>query len=344
MIVLGGLVMSAVAAVLLGIGPALILFAPLMIVQGLAQSTGWSPLCKNVAQFFTIGERGRILGLWTTNYAFGGLAAAPFIGWIAYGMFDSWRVAFLAGAGVVLVVAVLFAVLQRNKPADVGLPPIDEYRADENAVVVTERAKPARSIREALLAAVGDRMVLLLGASYFLLKPARYAILLWGPVIVIERIPGAGMLKAIVLPVAFGAAGICAPIIIGLVSDKLFAARRIPPAVLSLLALVAALALFVPLTATGSVPMMAIMLALIGFTVYAADAMISCVAAVDFGTSEHAGASAGFINGCGSIGAVLGGLLPGYLGTNSLFFGFAGAALVAALLLAPKWKSTPAAA
>jgi MFS transporter, OPA family, glycerol-3-phosphate transporter len=342
-VVLGGLAMSAVAAALLGVVPALILFAPLMIVQGLAQSTGWSALCKNVAQFFTISERGRVLGLWSTNYAFGGLAAAPFVGWVAYGVFDSWRVSFLAGAAVVTVVLVLFAVLQRNRPADVGLPPVDEYRREDLPVAPEARPTPPRSVREALRAAVSDRMVLVLGVSYFLLKPARYAILLWGPVIVVERIPDAGLLEAVVIPVSFGAAGLAAPVLVGLVSDKLFGARRIPPAVLSLLGLVAVLALFVPLTSTGSVPLMVLLLALIGLTVYAADAMISCTAAVDFGTSEHAGASAGFVNGCGSTGAILGGLLPGYLATGALFYGFAAAALVAALLLVPRWNSRPAA-
>jgi OPA family glycerol-3-phosphate transporter-like MFS transporter len=344
-VVLGGLAMSAAAAAVLGIVPALFLFAPVMIVQGLAQSTGWSALCKNVAQFFTISERGRVLGLWSTNYAFGGLAAAPFVGWIAYGVFDTWRAAFLAGAAVVSLVFVAFVLLQRDRPADVGLPPIDRYRG-ESAVSDDAEAKPQppRSVREAFLAAVRDRMVLTLGVSYFLVKPARYAILLWGPVIVIEQIPSAGLLEAVVIPVSFGVAGLVAPILIGLVSDKLFGARRVPPAVLSLLGLVAVLAVFVPLTSSGSVPLMVVLLALIGLTVYAADAMISCVCAVDFGTSEHAGASAGFVNGCGSVGAILGGLLPGYLGTGSLFFGFAGAALVAALILAPRWNSRPVAA
>lgn len=258
-------------------------------------------------------------------------------------MFDSWRASFLAGAAVVTVVLVLFAVLQRNRPADVGLPPIDEYRRDDVPTAPEAKPSPPRSVREALRAAVSDRMVLVLGISYFLLKPARYAILLWGPVIVIERIPEASSLEAVIIPVSFGVAGLAAPILVGLVSDKLFGARRIPPAVLSLLGLVAVLALFVPLTSTGSMPLMVLLLALIGLTVYAADAMISCIAAVDFGTSEHAGASAGFVNGCGSTGAILGGLLPGNLATGTLFYGFAGAALVAALLLAPRWNSRPAA-
>lgn len=337
-VVLGGLAMSAVAAALIGIVPAVALFAPLLIVQGLAQSTGWAALCKNVAQFFTVPERGRVLGLWSTNYAFGGLVAAPVIGWLAYGVFGNWRAAFLAGAAVVIAVLVLFAILQRNSPADVGLPTHEDEDTDADAAPAPARRRP---LWEPLRAAMRDRVVVLLGLSYFLLKPARYAILLWGPVIVVERIPAAGMLEAVVIPVAFGAAGLLAPVLIGLISDKLFAARRVPPAVLSLLVLVVALALFEPLTAAGTVPILVIMLAVIGLAVYAADSMISCVCAVDFGTSERAGASAGFVNGCGSVGAILGGLLPGYLGTAALFYGFAGAALAAALILLPRWNSRP---
>src|SRR6185312_3964314 len=106
---------------------------------------------------------------------------------------------------------------------------------------------------------------------------------------------------------------VIAPILIGRVSDKVFKARRIPASVLSLGVLVLVLVLFTPLTATGSTWVMVAVLAVIGLAVYGADAMISCVAAVDFGTSKHAGTAAGFINCCGSVGAILGGLLPGYL-------------------------------
>ena len=116
-----------------------------------------------------------------------------------------------------------------------------------------------------------------------------------------------------------------------------------PASVISLAVLVVVLMLFGPLTATGIVWIMVGVLGLIGLTVYGADAMISCIAAVDFGTSKHAGTATGIINGCGSVGAILGGLLPGYLGTSALFYGFAGAAFIAMLLLIPYWNRMPAA-
>ena len=348
-VVLGGLAISAVATLFMGLLPALVFLLPLMIVQGLSQSTGWSGTLANMAQFFSIGERGRILGVWSTNYAFGGLAAAPILGFFAYSVFGSWRVAFFTGAAIVAGVFVLMLLFQRNRPQDIGLPPIEEYHFDEKIAELDELteaeavAEPTPSWRESLAVVVRDGMVRTLGLSYFLLKPARYAILLWGPVIVAERLHHAGNIQAVTIPVAFGVAGVVAPIVLGRVSDKVFKARRVPACVLSLAALVAVLALFTPLTATGNAWVMVVVLAIIGLSVYGADAMISCVAAVDFGTSKHAGTAAGLINGCGSVGAILGGLLPGYLSTSALFYGFAGAAFVAMLLLIPHWNRMPAA-
>ncbi|CDO29101.1 MFS transporter [Mycolicibacterium porcinum] len=351
-VILGGLAISAIATVFMGLLPALVFLLPLMIVQGLAQSTGWSPTLSNMAQFFSIGERGRVLGLWSTNYAFGGLVAAPILGWAAYDVFGSWRAAFFSGAAVVAAVFVLVLLFQRNRPQDVGLPPIEEYRAEQDGKEGVQLddspeaeavAEPTPSWRESLKVVLSDRMVRTLGASYFLLKPARYAILLWGPVIVAERLVDGDKFQAVAIPVAFGIAGVVAPILLGRISDRVFSARRVPACVISLGILVAVLALFGPLTATGNPWIMVAVLGLIGLSVYGADAMISCVAAVDFGTSKHAGTAAGLINCCGSVGAILGGLLPGYLSTTTLFYGFAGAALLSMLLLIPHWNRMPAA-
>ncbi|MDI3403709.1 MFS transporter [Streptomyces cavernicola] len=345
-VVIGGMVGAIVAACVMGVSSALLVFGGAMVLQGLAQSTGWAPLCKNMGSFFPVRQRGRVLGLWSTNYAFGGLAAPPFLGWIAYSLFDSWRIAFFAGAASLAVVLVLFVLLQKNSPEDAGISAVEEETGTETgAETATEAeggsAKPRRAGLALYRETLRDRMVLTLGASYFLLKPARYAILLWGPVLVSRRLPDIDKVGAVLIPIAFGVAGVVAPIVVGWLSDKLFGSRRVPPCVLSLALLTVTLALFMPLTATGSVPVMVAVLAVIGLTVYAADSMISCVAAVDFGTDKGAGTAAGLVNGCGSVGAILGGLLPGFLSGDALFIGFAGAALLAGLLMLPHWNRRP---
>ena len=366
-VVTGGMILAGLAAVSMGLSTALWLFAPLMITQGLAQATGWAALSKNIASFFTVARRGRMMGLFSTSYAFGGLVAAPVTGWFAYSLFDSWRVAFLAGGAIILVLLLLFLALQRNNLRECGLPDIDVIDSAPpgaepmttatattgtpttgTATTGTGPEPPAerRRMRPAdlLAAARHDSMVLRLGLSYFLLKPARYAVLLWGPVLVLEAMPGVDKITAILVPVAFGVAGLIAPVALGWMSDTVFDARRVPVCVLALAVLVGVLCLWGPLTASGSIWLVSAALALIGLAAYGADAMISGVAAVDFGTSRYAAGSAGFINGCGSVGAILGGLLPGYFGGTTLFFGFAVAAALAAAILAPHWNRRPVSA
>ncbi|WP_406347619.1 MFS transporter [Streptomyces sp. NBC_00144] len=358
-VVIGGMAGAIAAACLMGLNSALLVFGGAMVIQGLSQSAGWAPLCKNMGNFFAVGERGRVLGVWSTNYAFGGLVAPPFLGWIAYSVLDSWRAAFLAGAATLAVVLLLFVLLQRNSPRDVGLPDPTDPTDPTDPVEIAEPTNPAEPTEPSLSpgpgagseprrSAVGlyretlrDRMVLTLGLCYFLLKPARYAILLWGPVIVSHRLPEINKVGATLIPIAFGVTGVLAPILVGWVSDRLFRSRRVPACVLALGVLTAALALFMPLTAAGSVGVMIAVLAVIGLAVYAADAMISCVAAVDFGSAKGAGTAAGLVNGCGSVGAILGGLLPGFLSGGVLFTGFAGAALLAGLLMLPHWNRVP---
>ncbi len=194
---------------------------------------------------------------------------------------------------------------------------------------------------QVLAKVVRNRTVLCLGLAYFLLKPARYAILLWGPVIVYERMPALGKVGAAIVPTAFEVAGLLGPILIGFASDKLFGARRIPACVISLLALTVCLALFVPAMTTGSIPIVVGLLFMMGLTLYGPDSMICGSAAIDFGTSEAAGTASGFVNGCGSVGAILGGLLPGYFDTYTVFIGFTVAALIATAVLLPHWNSRP---
>jgi len=338
-VVLGGLLISAGAAVVMGSFATLPIFATCMLIQGLAQSTGWSGLCKNIGAFFPAIQRGRVLGLWSSCYAFGGLVASPFAGWWAYDLIGTWHAAFFSSAAVVALVAVLFFIFQRNTPQDVGLPAV-EPEPELSAAQVD--AQKGMSVWTPLKEILRNRTVLTLGLAYFLLKPARYAILLWGPVIVFEQMPSVGKVGAAIVPTAFELAGLLGPVLIGLASDKLFGARRMPVCVLSLLALTVALGLFMGAMHTGSVLLVVALLFVMGLTLYGPDSMISSTAAIDFGTAKAAATASGFVNGCGSVGAVLGGLLPGYFDSVTVFIVFAGCAMFSAVVLVPHWNSRPA--
>jgi sugar phosphate permease len=132
----------------------------------------------------------------------------------------------------------------------------------------------------------------------------------------------------------------------GLLSDKLFGTRRMPVSVLFLLSLSVVVFFMNDLPPTRLV--LGASLFLIGFLTYAPDSLISGTAAVDFGTKKGASTASGLINGFGSVGAIVGGTIPGFFqkqwGWQGIFNFLAAATLIAALVLLPKWNALPATA
>lgn len=341
---LPGWVASAMGAVAtpLGVSVATFLLGCLFFAQGLFQSSGWAPLSKNVANFFSRRERGMVMGLWCTNYAVGGLIASAYAGYIVH--VAGWRASFLIPALTLFGIWLLFFFLQRNRPEDLGLAPIEVYHSEPlEAVVAKDREGNDSTSRWAIILEVlRSPMVLLLCLVYFCLKPARYAILFWGPKYVHDRLEtgalGSGLISAL-----FELAGPFSVLLAGIISDRLFGSRRMPVSVICLALLAVVLFALDRLPANAWV--LGTCLFLIGLLTYAPDSLVSGTAAIDFGSKRGASTASGLINGAGSIGALAGGTLPGFFqaqgGWQAVFTLLGGSALFAALLLLPKWNAVP---
>lgn len=344
-IVLAGLFCSSAVGFVSGWISALWVFAAFGALQGIAQSTGWPNLVKTMSEWFSRSERGVIMGWWCSNYAVGGLIASPFAG-LAADTFGSWRYAFFVPALALFGIVVLFFLFQRNRPEDVGLPSIEEYHGEKPAVL-DENERPEEE-PEGSWKVVGEvfrnKTVWVLAIVYFCLKPTRYAILFWGPKYVSEQL-GTGMTESALISILFEAAGPLGVLFAGVMSDKVFQARRMPIAVIMLFLLAGVLFNFNEI-ATGGKGAVACLLFAIGFLLYGPDSLLTGTSAMDFGTKKGAATAAGFINGWGSVGAALGGGLPGYISDNygwePLFNGLAGASILAALILLPLWNARPA--
>ena len=333
-----GMLVSVGVAVAMGASSAAILLGVLFFIQGLAQSSGWAPLTKNIGCWFSRRERGRMYGWWCTNYTIGGLVATPFAGYMA-DRFHDWRYAFFIPAAALFGIWLIFVVGQRDRPEDVGLPPVEEYRGESGpSVAATENpAWDAGSVFR-------NRVVLRLAVVAFFLKPMQYGILLWGPLIVNETI-GAGMAKSGLISALFEGAGALGMLLCGYASDKLFHSRRVPACVISLLALAVVTFSFHYLTQSGSAIMLGATFFAIGLLLFGPESVLVSSAAVDFGTSKGASSAVGIINGSGGIGAVLGASLLGVIsqrcGWGPIFYAFGGAVLISAFLLIPKWNAVP---
>ncbi len=345
-IVLTGMIISVIAAVAMGLSGTVVLLGIFFCLQGLCQSSGWAPLVKNVGNWFSLNERGRIMGWWCTNYAVGGFIATGIAGFAAQSL-GHWSYAFFVPAALLFGVWLLFLFLQRNRPKDVGLPPIEEYRKDARCVLSQSQTGESTDLEhwQTVKSVLKEPVVLIMGAVYFFLKPTRYAILFWAPLYISEQL-GTGILESAGISLCFELGGPLGTLFGGYASDVLCKGKRMPVSVISLFALALLLSFFNYLAALESAWVFACLLFVLGFLLYIPDSLLSGTAAIDFGTKKGASTAAGVINGFGSLGAILGGSLPGKIadtwGWNPLFIILAVTVGLAGLILLPKWNALPA--
>jgi MFS transporter, OPA family, glycerol-3-phosphate transporter len=355
-ILLFGMSLSVLAALAGGFSTAFLTFATFAVLQGIAQSTGWSNSVKAMSSWFPATERGRITGWWCTCYTVGPAVALPFSAWLMdlLGTADSdgqtipyWPASFWGPAGVLSVVLVIAWFLLRERPEAVGLPPITDDSDPSTSPRPTQQGElNEEATHQQSWAVVADVLtspgIWMLSLSYFSIKLTRYAFYFWGPMYVVESLGSdtySGAMTAAALPLG----GLVGVIGCGYVSDKLFQSRRAPVAALSLL--ITAALMLIGLWKIQSLWLMGSFFFLVGVFLFGPDSLVSATAAVDFGTRRGAATAIGFINGVGSLGGILGGYLPGVLTTKSdwtwLFAVLLTGLILSAAVLLPLWHTKP---
>jgi OPA family sugar phosphate sensor protein UhpC-like MFS transporter len=309
-----------------------------MGVNGLAQATGWSGNVGTMAQWTRRKERGTIMGLWATCYLAGGILANSSASLMVW--WRGWRWAFFGGAAVFCVIIIAFFIMQRNRPEDVGLPPLSDDDEDEGGAGAGSSSTLKQ--KRGVLARLGwDRQVLitlcLVGGFYFFIKFIRYALWSWAPYL-LELNFGVKGYQAGFLATTFDAAGFFGVMTAGVVSDRLFKGRRTMVALLMLVGLVGG-CLMLWSMGHRSVAHVTIAMGIIGFTLYGPDSLLSGAGAVDLGGRQGAITAAGTINGMGAIGSlvqekVIGGLYERSGGAlTPIFFILLGSSALALLFV-----------
>lgn len=291
-----GMTLSIAANVGFGLSNSLESFIVLMALNGLVQATGWSGGVGTMANWFRRSERGTVMGFWATNFQVGGVVANTLAAWVL----GKWgfRYSFFTGALVLLAVQVFFVFNQRDKPEDLGLPPVDD------------RDEPKEGDDQGLSRKAWTN-VLLVGVFYFFVKFIRYSLWSWAPFF-LERNFGLKGDDAGYLSTVFDLAGVAGVVVTGLLSDRFYKSRR---AGVSLLMMIVMLLSCVLLWVGGgvSVTLFAVCLGLVGFTLYGPDALMSGAGAMDIGSRRGAVLAAAVINGMGSVGSVVQELVIGRL-------------------------------
>jgi sugar phosphate permease len=327
-----GMLATAAASVLFGFGSHAWVFGLAFGVNGLLQATGWPNNVKAMGAWFGRRSRGLVMGVWSTNYQLGGLLATAIATWLLthYG----WRSAFHVPAVWVALVGGAILMLLVEKPADRGLALPQEAEPTPQPAFTPEARSP-----------FGEMIRLpelwILGGSYFFMKLIRYSLLFWLPFF-LKRALGYDEGTAGYLSTTFEAGGIVGALLIGWIADRFFTHNplRLAAAVIFVLA-----GSFLLLRLAGPLGIWAVgaNLALIGFLLFGPDTLLCGAVAQNLGREHATGSAAGLINGFGSTGAALQGLITAAVsqawGWNALFLFFVGFALISAAALLPlAWR------
>ncbi len=272
-----------------------------MALNGMAQGTGWPGCIGSLGFWFTRKKRGSILGLWSTCYQVGSLAATSFAAFLL-GAFG-WRWSFFGASAVLLAIWALVLWLHPNTPEHVGLESVSDEEHEQNDT--SDNPKDLGWNRQVVIT------VIMMGSIYFCIKFLRYALWSWTPYFLSSNFALRGD-EAGYVSTVFDISGFAGVILAGYLSDKWLKGRR---SLLSLLMLMGMAGSFVAMYLWGaaSAVAFAVSMGFCGFMLYGPDSLLSGVGAIDVGSVRGALVAAGLINGMGSIGPIFQEELIGWL-------------------------------
>lgn len=302
---------------------------------GVVAMTGW----------FSNRERGRAYGLWSTAHSIGegltfliGATVVAYLGW----RWGFW------GPGVIgIVTAVMAFFLIQDRPRTLGLPTVADWKKDHYAETPKPGVKTVLGLQLSILKIPSIWVLCLASATNYI---TRYAINSWG-VLYLQEARGFSLPMAGTLLMISTLAGIAGAILFGLISDKVFGARR-PPANL-LFAVLEIVGLLIIFFGPNNTPTLIVGMLLFGLGLTGLVTSLGGLFAVDIAPKRVAGAAMGVIGIFSYIGAAVQEQVSGKLiethmveiaGDKIYDFGPAiwfwiGSSVVSMLLAASLWRT-----
>ena len=296
-LLLGGLGLSMAINVVFGFANSFPTFLAFMFFNGLVQASGWPGSVGAVAHWLRPAERGRIMGVWSTNYLLGNMLVKSVGGFLlgAYG----WRWSFWGCTLLSFGVWWVIYFWQRNRPENVGLEPIVDERSSQIREVQASQADHVTMKQYAQLAT--NPIILAMGASYFCVKFLRYSLDSWLPAFL--NIRGLDVARASYYSQVFDFAGLGGVFLAGWALDRWFKGNWAAVCACMAVGVVAGYGAVIQFG--GSPAAIAIWFGLVGFMLYGPDTILCGAASVQVAGEKNAVAVAGLVNGLGSIGSVV---------------------------------------
>ena len=206
----------------------LFLFALFWLLNGIAQGGGWPPVAKQLTFWFTQKERGAWWSFATTAHNFGGGLIPLIITGIAQAY--NWRTAISVTGGFSILIGLWLMNRMRDKPESLGLPAVEVYKNDLEAIAKTKQQENSENtdfkkllFKEILV----NRGVWMLALSYFFVYVLRTAFNDWG-VFYLMGTRDYSPVTASLTITCFEIGGFLGVLAAGFASDYIFKGRRIP--------------------------------------------------------------------------------------------------------------------
>ncbi len=335
-----GLLLAAGSNLFIGAHAVWIWLLVFACLNGMGQSTGWSGLVKTMAIWFRGGNRGIVMGWWTTNYVLGGFLATAFATWAVVQTWLvpqlGWRRGFLFPALLLLAITAVFLFGAKESPEPADLPP--GMQCDPYAL------QTVRSNWTVLASLLRKPSLWLISASYFFLELCRYALMFWLPLYMVNRLKyslqASGYLSSL-----YELIGIAGAVLAGYISDRFIGSRRAPVAAIMLGGFGMVLLSEPDLSRFGLLGT-AVAISLAGVFSFGPDTLLSGAGAQDIGEPRAAATASGLVDGIGHLGTIFSPYVVVFVsehyGWDWLFFILAGAAFLAGATLLPIWNLKPA--
>jgi len=334
-----GLFLSAAIMLLFGLVPwatsSISIIFVLLFLNGWVQGMGWPACGRTIVHWYSANERGRTVSVWNIAHNIGGGLIGPlFI--LGMGWFNDWHSAFYVPAAVAFLVSffVLFAL--RDTPQSCGLPAIDDYRQDFSHDYEQGHEKEFNAKQIFMEHVLNNKLLWLIAIANAFVYLLRYGVLDWAPTYLSE-VKTFSVDKSSWAYFAYEWAGIPGTLLCGWISDRLFAGRRSPTAILYMVLVLVALIIYWFNPAGNPMVDIAALIA-IGFLIYG-PVMLIGLHALELVPKKAAGTAAGLTGLFGYLGgAVVANIALGFtldhFGWDGGFILLTAGCVIAILLLA----------
>ncbi|MGI9271846.1 MAG: MFS transporter [Woeseiaceae bacterium] len=338
---------SAVANLLFGFTGWFWAFAILWALNGWFQSIGSAPSVVSLCQWFSQRERGTRYGLWAGAHNIG--EGLTFIGTALIVEHYGWRWGFWGPGIVCLFIAVILFRNLADRPQTYGLPAIADYNNDVGAGESTSKD----TLTKIQFSILKHPLLWVFGISSACMYVARYAINSWA-IFFLQQGKGYELVDAASAMAAYPIFGLAGAVFSGLISDKLFAARRDIPTLIYGVLLISALTAFYFIP-PGYLWLDAIALGAFGFAIGGLVVFLAGLTAIDLLPVRAAGAVKGVIGLFSYLGAATQDWVSGLMiestkqiddgvasyDFQSVFIFWISAATVSILLAMIAWNAKP---